>query len=1338
MQRLKPLACTSRALFSVSLVVAFFLLTSTQAAGQTTIWTEDFTGETISGTGNYPSITGDQWTAARTGGNGNKTPILSVGGGDLDFVGPTNGNNGNYICTWTSDPIDASGYTDLTVSYASVGQGTAAHSITGDASSTVITIVLTIQKFQERNLDDIILTGTLSCTPTTWYADADGDGLGNSGTTTSSCSQPDGYVADSTDQCDDLTACNYDASPSEECVYATTWYADDDGDGLGDAADTQSSCSQPSGYVADGSDLCDDSSACNYDANATTNAACQTLDECGVCGGSGIPAGDCDCDGNQTDVLGVCGGSCTADVDSDGVCDDVDLCTDTSACNYAANPTAACSSTAITWYEDADGDGLGDPAASQTACSQPTGYVSNNSDDNPLYTGTVLSPGDVYFSYAADDFGDLTSSYVGFTLLVDVVAGTKLVLTSTLAWNGTNWITNGFTESAYEWTAPSGGVSAGTEVILFDIYSYDDSSVGSSGIAKIDGEESPIKRSSAGNNLSLEGGQQCGTWTRLGSVSTAFTYFDAFFMWIFQPDKDWQISGADSPGNGSACRHLNCVGFNLDVEGYADVNTGSGTLIEGDAWGASMDPNFSYEASLFAFSSQWAYAGGGEAAPFALTNGELVSNTIAEATSFSASDGNTPNYQSTNAAENTGSENAAAYDALDFDPNGFITLQTSVGWNALASGPGAVLGNEITAGAPTLNIEVNNGIDLTVDVMDGVSCNNITVATGTFNACDGMGRELAVNGSITLGDASTFDGGQGTLSMASMATQVLDANNYGDPASTKVQLKNWEILNSRTTVSGHVRMKPGGAVTFGGTQPNDEIKLDDVNASSISFESSAAGGTAAIGPCEASNFADGTSQEFTFQRYIPADSDGSTWVNIGAYVTGTTVSDWTDANPSMLIFKYEESNYGSLGAGWSYLWDGTTVLTPGSGYMALIPQNQDALISVTGAFQIGDVDIDLTFTDDPNQSNSTVDGWNLVSNPYPSAVDLAQVISRVDGVEAFYIYDNTGDGGYTTVNENGVGGSDTLDVGQSFWVKVSANKTLTFQETDKVVGSNTFIRELPETFEGSIGVHIANEVANQWSKAFIQFDAEATIAFNENEDAVFYGDPSSGELNAWTVAETGQKLSIQSAGSAVTTPSLPLHVTSGAGGTVRISGITDGSTPSDICAVVEDLETGERAQLGLDVLEVNLPANTTYTDRFILHFTPEPSVTWESTVCNGLDITMSGEAWESWDASWSAEDGSASGTGMPYELEDGAYTFEFSLPEAGCVQSVDVTIETACLGDLNFNGERDIVDLLVLLSGLPTGALESEFAVEADCDCDGALTIEDMLTFLAIFGTDCD
>ena len=72
---------------------------------------------------------------------------------------------------------------------------------------------------------------------------------------------------------------------------------------------------------------CIDDEACTYDDGANTdNGTCQYLDECGVCGGQGIPMGACDCEGNLLDALGVCGGDCDTDMDGDGVCDDADDC----------------------------------------------------------------------------------------------------------------------------------------------------------------------------------------------------------------------------------------------------------------------------------------------------------------------------------------------------------------------------------------------------------------------------------------------------------------------------------------------------------------------------------------------------------------------------------------------------------------------------------------------------------------------------------------------------------------------------------------------------------------------------------------------------------------------------------------------------------------------------------------------------------------------------------------------------------------------------------------------------------------------------------------------------
>ncbi len=117
---------------------------------------------------------------------------------------------------------------------------------------------------------------------------------------------------------------------------------------------------------------CTDATACNYDSVATEDdGSCLYTDACGICGGLGaiydcgcsdIPAGDCDCDGNALDALGICGGSCAADADSDGICDDIDECVGTiDACGICNGPGAVydCGCTAMPAGDcDCDGNEL--------------------------------------------------------------------------------------------------------------------------------------------------------------------------------------------------------------------------------------------------------------------------------------------------------------------------------------------------------------------------------------------------------------------------------------------------------------------------------------------------------------------------------------------------------------------------------------------------------------------------------------------------------------------------------------------------------------------------------------------------------------------------------------------------------------------------------------------------------------------------------------------------------------------------------------------------------------------------------------------------------------------
>ncbi|MFT3886062.1 MAG: T9SS type A sorting domain-containing protein [Flavobacteriales bacterium] len=178
---------------------------------------------------------------------------------------------------------------------------------------------------------------------------------------------------------------------------ATMWYADADGDGLGDPNVAQAgfTCHQPQGYVSNNTDACPAvrgtiGSACDDNDLSTIN---DVLNANCVCVGS--PA-DCD-DHDPCTVDSFNGTECVhtalPDIDQDGTCDLTDGCPNDP--NKIAPGVCGCgvADIATMWYADADGDGLGDPNVAQAGftCHQPPGYVSNNTDACPAVRGTIGS-----------------------------------------------------------------------------------------------------------------------------------------------------------------------------------------------------------------------------------------------------------------------------------------------------------------------------------------------------------------------------------------------------------------------------------------------------------------------------------------------------------------------------------------------------------------------------------------------------------------------------------------------------------------------------------------------------------------------------------------------------------------------------------------------------------------------------------------------------------------------------------------------------------------------------------------------------------------------------------
>jgi len=178
------------------------------------------------------------------------------------------------------------------------------------------------------------------------YTDADADGYGTDDSAQEAC--PDGadLVSEGGD-CDDADP-EINPAAAESCdgvdndcdgeidddVQYTTWYVDGDGDGYGDLDLPLEDCVQPKGYVDNDLD-CDDT-------DATINP----------------------------DGIEVCDG---ADNDCDGTVDEAD----------AAD--------APTWYQDADGDGYGDPKTGVVSCSDPGAHTQDNTDCDDSDAG--INPG---------------------------------------------------------------------------------------------------------------------------------------------------------------------------------------------------------------------------------------------------------------------------------------------------------------------------------------------------------------------------------------------------------------------------------------------------------------------------------------------------------------------------------------------------------------------------------------------------------------------------------------------------------------------------------------------------------------------------------------------------------------------------------------------------------------------------------------------------------------------------------------------------------------------------------------------------------------------------------
>jgi len=183
-----------------------------------------------------------------------------------------------------------------------------------------------------------------------------------------------------------------DADASVDVTSGTTYFADNDNDLYG-GTDSLQACSRPAGYVTN-SDDCDDTNAAlkpidtDGDGVNRCNDDCDDNDEFSYPGAAESESAtecmtDADNDG-YGDTTAPSGGTAGTDCDdsepaknpgADEVCDGID-----NDCDSLVDDADSSITDAVTWYADSDTDTFGAMGSDLVSCSQPAGYVANDSD----------------------------------------------------------------------------------------------------------------------------------------------------------------------------------------------------------------------------------------------------------------------------------------------------------------------------------------------------------------------------------------------------------------------------------------------------------------------------------------------------------------------------------------------------------------------------------------------------------------------------------------------------------------------------------------------------------------------------------------------------------------------------------------------------------------------------------------------------------------------------------------------------------------------------------------------------------------------------------------------
>ncbi len=441
-----------------------------------------------------------------------------------------------------------------------------------------------------------------------------------------------------------------------------------------------------------------------------------------------------------------------------------------------------------------------------------------------------------------------------------------------------------------------------------------------------------------------------------------------------------------------------------------------------------------------------------------------------------------------------------------------------------------------------------------------------------------------IQGSTTLTLHGTYlNSGTHTISTGSV-----NFNGTASQAITGTTITEFHHVNcnnaSGVSVAGTgMRVKGVLQINSGTFSTNNKLTLSSYSTT-----------TGSVGPLSSGDIVG----DVLIERNHTTLSDG--WVNVCTPVSGEIVSDWNDdivttgfpgSDFPNYAFNnvqyYNETLSGNRNQGYVGVTSVTESLVPGRGYFIYM-NGGNLNLDVNGPVLKNLQSLPVTFT---NTGNAVADGWCLVGNPYPSAIDWdAAGWTKTNIANAVYVYDPSIGQFASYINGVGTnGGSGIIPSTQSFFVQANgASPILRVTEGVKTTSSGTF-----KNLRSNNMIKLSLNHVGRKDETVIAFDEFASAGFDFESDAQKLKSPQEGAPYFCSMSTDGFDLAINGFPIDKEEFIIPIKLESSTGGKAVITWSTI-SKEDGYTIYFEDLLENKRVDMSVEnSIRVELSANST-------------------------------------------------------------------------------------------------------------------------------------------------